>query len=380
MTVDALAPVAASIIEARSPMHPPPSAVFALTEGGTSYVSAAGIDDLSLGTAATAAHAFDLASVSKLLTTLTLARLVAEGTISSGDRIGHLLGSRAGIHADVTIDQLLRHRAGLAEWHPIYLLPDVHQDPVKATLSIPPRYQRDSGHHYSDLGFQILGDVISRVSGARFDEMVRQLVLAPLQARTVTPFRPGDGTPAAAGPDGDAIEREMVRSGTPYAVDADEKTFAWRHATLRGAVADGNSFHAFGAAAGHAGWFSDAAGALAIAAALASPERIGASPDAIEAMAAEVDPGQGAGTRTYRLRWKGVERLFLGHPGFTGTFIAASPATTSEPEVLAVLLTNRLHGRPAPTRHALSPVEDRWRDAMALADHILNQPTMGQRP
>ena len=380
MNADILAPVAASIIEARLPKHAPPSAVFAVSEGGKSYVSAAGIADLDLGSASTRDHSFDLASVSKLLTTLALARMVAAGDLDTGDRIGHILGSRAGVHAEVTIDQLLRHRAGLAEWHPVYLLPNVHEDPVRATLSVAPRYKRDSGHHYSDLGFQILGDIVSHVSGVRFDETVRQLVLKPLRARTVTAFRSGDGAPAAAGPDGDAIEREMVRSGIPYPVDADEKGFPWRLDTLRGTIADGNAFHAFGAAAGHAGWFSDAAGALAIAAALGNPERIGATSAATVAMAAEIDPGQGAGTRTYRLRWRGVERLFLGHPGFTGTFIAASPATDSEPEVLAVMLSNRLHGRPAPSRHDLSPVEDRWRDAMVLADRILNQPTMGERP
>ena len=126
MNADILAPVAASIIEARLPKHAPPSGVFAVSEGGKSYVSAAGIADLDLGSACTPDHSFDLASVSKLLTTLALARMVAAGDLDTGDRIGHILGSRAGVHAEVTIDQLLRHRAGLAEWHPVYLLPNVH--------------------------------------------------------------------------------------------------------------------------------------------------------------------------------------------------------------------------------------------------------------
>lgn len=367
--------VVEGILSDRWGTHPPPGAVLAVSEGGARHVGARGIADLPTREAMTTAHAFDLASVSKALTTLALRRLIARGSLADDTTLGSVLGPRAGTVAASTIDDLMRHRSGLTEWWPLYLVPGASDDPIAAGLGLPPRYLPRAGRHYSDIGMQALGAVVARVAGAPLAHAVRELVLDPLGTATITPGAPASGTAAVSGPDGDAIEREMVRSGVPYPVGLAVDGFAWRTHALRGEVADGNAFHAFGGMAGHAGWFSDAAGLLRVAAALAEPAEHGFGDDTASAFATALDDGQGQGLLHYRLRWRGRERLFVGHSGFTGTLIAAAPATPSEPAVLTVLLTNRLHGHPAPPHERLAAVETLWREAMTRANDLLHPPT-----
>ncbi|QEW01946.1 serine hydrolase domain-containing protein [Microbacterium lushaniae] len=370
----------AGVTAPRAEGHAPPGAVFAVVEDGRTDVSASGVADVETGAPMTVAHAFDLASVSKTLTTLTVRRLIHLGALADDTTLGAILGARAGGAAEVTIDDLLRHRAGLREWWPLYLAPEAVADPVAGALSLAPRYPRGAGRHYSDLGMQALGAVIAQVTGSDFAAAVRQVLLDPLAAASVSPGGPVAGTPVAAGPDGDAIEREMVRSGVPYPVDVDAAGFPWRSGILRGEIADGNAFHAFGGAAGHAGWFGDAEGMLRIAAAIAAPEAWGLGVASGAAFRTAVDAGQGQGLLHYRVRWRGRERLFLGHSGFTGTLVAAAPASDGQPAVLTVLLTNRLHGRPAPRREHLVPVDLLWREAISRADALLHPSTTGATP
>ena len=380
MNAGSLAPVVDAIMAHRGDVHAPPAALLAIRVDGETHRAAAGIADLGTGESASPAHAQDLASVSKVLTTLALQVLFSRDQVRPHTRLGEVLGGRAGVHAGATLDQLARHRAGLREWWPLYLEPGAADDPVAAALALPPRCAPDTARHYSDLGMQALGDVIATVSGRDFAEAVRELVLDPLGAATVTPGHPAPGLPVLAGPDGDRIEQEMVRSGEPYPVGVDGEGFPWRQHPLTGEVADGNAFHAFHGVAGHAGWFADLDGLLRVAGAIADPGILGITPPVARDLQTAVDEGQARGLRRYTIVWRGRERLVLGHPGFTGAFLGASPAGPDGPELRVALLANRLHGAPAPTRHQLAPVEPLWRDAMAAADTILNPSSTGGRP
>lgn len=381
--MNALDDVAAELLVRPRDGYVPPGVALRLAVGEQQHAGAAGLADLDTGAAMTTAHHHDLASVSKVLTALAALVLIARRELRLDATLGELLGAaRAGRHRDRTIEQLLRHRAGMTEWHPLYLEPGAADDPLGAALARPPRYPADAARHYSDLGFMVLGGAIEAIAGGPLAAAIRALLLDPLGLAAIAPGVPAG--PAAAGPDGDAIEREMVRSGVPYPVEVDPDGYPdWRHATLRGEIADGNAFHAFRGAAGHAGWFADPAALLALGQAIAEPERHGLWGAAESAaLAAEgPDPGQALGLRRYRAVWDGREREFLGHPGFAGSMLAASPAAgPGAPPLVLALATNRLHGRPAPGRDRLADVERLWRDALALADRALHPSTPGARP
>lgn len=368
---------AASVV-AHTPRHAPPGAVLAIATGDDVHRAAAGTADLATGERVTLRHAQDLASVGKVLTTLAAQVLASRGALAMTDELGHHLGRRAGAHREATLDELLRHRAGVLEWSPLYLDVSAQDDPIATALAMPPRGARGL-RRYSDLGMMAVGAVIEQVTRLPYGAAVRQLVLDPLSASTIMPTEPAADIPTLTGPDGDAIERAMVRSGDPYPVAGADLPFTWRCAPLRRSIADGNAHHAFHAPAGHAGWFGDLDGLLRVASAIAQPELLGIAPHIAVELRIPRDSGQGQGLRHYRVRWRGRDRLLLGHPGFTGAFIGAAAGDEGEPPLRVVLLANRLHGAPAPARHELADVETLWRGALAHADRILH-PTSGGRP
>lgn len=368
----------------------PPGAVVMVVEGDHRIVSTAGYADVRSSEPITVRHVHDLASVSKILTTLTLSRLFSEGHATPECTLDRFFGQRAGCYGDVTLDDLLRHRSGFRPWWPLYLTGGeaahrpAPEDLLQQILDLSPHYPRGTECRYSDLGMQVAGEVISQITSEPYAEAVRHVLLEPLGAYSVTPGTPRPGAPVAAGPLGDGIEREMVDTGAPFPVSPALKSaaqnFPWRDHVLCGEVADGNAFHAFstpsGHAAGHAGWFSDAAGLLSIGEALCAPQMMGLSDDLATALGLSLEGSagagyqQGRGLRAYTLRWRGEDRRFFGHPGFTGTLLAAAPATAGAPAVISVMLTNRVHGQQRLNRERLAPVETLWREAMAQADAI----------
>ena len=197
---------------------------------------AAGLADAAAGRPMQADTIFDLASLTKVVatTTVTLA-LAGRGELRLSDPVaGYLPDARACRDGQVTIAHLLTHTSGLPGSRTFYrwcgsraeLLRDLHQTP----LDEPP----GSRVAYSDLGFMLLGEVVTAVAGEPLDAAVRRLVTGPL-GLTATRFRPN-------GPAERFAATERRGDGT-----------AWT-----GTVHDENA-RLMGGVAGHAGLFAPAA-------------------------------------------------------------------------------------------------------------------------
>jgi CubicO group peptidase (beta-lactamase class C family) len=98
----------------------------------------------------------------------------------------------------VTIRRMLSHESGLAAEPPgtDWSVPVYQGDPQLTlarpgdiVLMLPPNAQ----HKYSDLGYQLLGEIVSRVSGIPYPRYVRELILDPL-GMSATGFEPLDGS------------------------------------------------------------------------------------------------------------------------------------------------------------------------------------------
>ncbi len=317
---------------------------------------AAGGASASDGAPMTAAAAFDVASVTKVAATSSaLLRLVTLGALGFDDPVARYLPHSA-LPADTSIRHLLQHRAGLWEWQPLYL---DERDPWQQIDTLPLRYGLDEGRHYSDLGFMLLGRIVSAVTGAPLDHAVRELVCEPL-GLTRTSFGPVEG-PVASSALGDAAERRMVETGEPYPILAERSgsvrrcDFAWREDEISGAVNDGNCFHALGGVSGHAGLFSTVEDLLRLGRALATDSGDEWHPDARADMFRDgPDVGQALGWRSDHVHIDGRDRRMLWHPGFTGCALGVIPETGTA----VVLLSNRLMVSAPMTTDAL------WRIAL----------------
>ncbi len=299
----------------------------------------------------------DLASVTKIVATTTaVLALVSAGQLALDDpAVRYLPGFGDGAKATITVRDLLAHRAGLWEWHPLYAV--AAGDPAAADafvdrldLRYPPRQAR----HYSDLGFVQLGRIVAAVAGLPLDRAVAQLVTEPLGLVRTT-FATPAGPLVAMSAFGDDVERAMLATGSPYPVPYGPDDFAgWRDRAVLGAVNDGNAFHAYGGVAGHAGLFSDLADMIRFALAFADPGAHAASwrPDVVaEFVAPGPDPAQALGFRRYPIELAGRSTTLVGHTGFVGCAVGFVPGRP----VAVAMASNRLVTPGPPV-----PIDELW--------------------
>jgi CubicO group peptidase (beta-lactamase class C family) len=285
----------------------------------------------------------DVGSITKIIaTTLTLMALVDSGTLDLAAPVREVLPRMSDRPAGyATLGALLQHRSGLWEWLPTYLKSG---DPLDIATALPLRYPPDAGRHYSDLGFLLLGAVISAATEEPLADAVTRFVLRPLGLTETAFGAPVAGSAVAASSLGDRIEREMVRSRVPYPVAVDDAGFAWREHVLVGEINDGNAYHSFGSVAGHAGLFSTAADLLtvgdALLACLAGRGHLSAG-IVNRFFQPGDDPLQALGFRI----WQFDSGIALGHTGFPGVAMAVDPHR----QLSIALVTNRLHVHGTPT-------------------------------
>ncbi|MGV8850663.1 MAG: serine hydrolase domain-containing protein [Propionibacteriaceae bacterium] len=318
------------------------------TDAGT-RIEAVGVANAA-GRALLPTTRFDVASVSKVVaTTTTIHRLASLGLLRLDEPVSSFFPGTA-CAPGTSISTLMRHRAGLWEWQPLYLAQTsdgAPEDPFTALTTLPLRYPPDDRRAYSDLGFILLGRVVEEVTGMRLDRAVAELVTGPI-GLSETWYGPVTGDVAASAM-GDGIEQEMIRTGVPYPVLYPREEVAWRSYELVGEVNDGNCYRAFGGVSGHAGIFSTAADLLRLGRSLASAgerDDLWRSDITSQIFAEGPDAGQALGWRTMPVQLGGERRTMVWHPGFTGAGIGLVPGTG----VAITLLSNRLmSAEPLPT-------------------------------
>ncbi len=139
---------------------------------------------------------YRIGSITKTFVGVAVMRLRDEGLLSLGDQLDvHLPGTAFG---HVTIAQLLSHAAGLqAETHGPWWERTAggEWDPLAASIA-GLRHRPGQRFHYSNVGFAALGELIGRLRGTAWDEVVRRELLEPLgmsrtTPRPVAPYAPG---------------------------------------------------------------------------------------------------------------------------------------------------------------------------------------------
>lgn len=171
--------------------------VLALRDGEVVYRAAFGRRfihpaDPSLDRPATPDTLYRIASVSKTITALGALRLVEQGRLSLDGDIGDVLGypvrnPRHPQHA-ITLRMLLSHTSTLGDEAGYFFEADVGlRDvlvPSGAQWQQGAAWQKqgEPGHwfQYANLNYNLLGALMERASGERFDHLMHRLVLRPL--------------------------------------------------------------------------------------------------------------------------------------------------------------------------------------------------------
>jgi CubicO group peptidase (beta-lactamase class C family) len=263
---------------------------------------------------------FDLASLTKLFTSVAAVQQIERGTLGIDARVGaYLPDFRAAARHDITVRQLLTHTSGLRPELPLYDCADDAERldllRAEAPVAVPGTYC------YSDLNMLLLQHLLERLTTRGLDVLIHDGITRPL-GMTATRFGP-----------------------CPGAAATEDQRRPWAKADrgmLRGTVHDENAW-ALGGAAGHAGLFSTGHDLAVFCRALLSggaygPARI-LGPDFVELLL--TPPGLGFAIDEPRFMGELAGRGAAGHTGFTGTSLVLDPAT----DAFVILLTNRVHPR-----------------------------------
>lgn len=298
---------------------------------------------------------FDLASLSKLFTSICAMQQIQAGTLDLSATVASYLPEYAGNgKGDITILMLLTHTSGLpADPSPaLWQYPDMPSR-IKAILDTVPQYAAGSTYLYSDLNMLSLQLVLEQITGRTLDVLVREGVTAPLGMRD-TMYNP----PASLKPRIAAEEYEQG-AGEP------QRGLVW------GQVHDENSW-AMGGVAGHAGVFSTVADMAVLSQAILNGgtyrgHRV-LSEDSVTQMMTNYNqrfPGDSHGLgfeldqRWYMGRLDSLATS--GHTGYTGTTIVIDPLSRS----IALQFSNRVH--PSRNWGSTNPARRAVADALANA-------------
>lgn len=294
---------------------------------------------------------YDLASVSKLFTSIVLMQQVEAGRVDLDTPVAAYVPEFAANGKErVTVRQLLTHTGGLPAWLPLY---SAYPDPasrLQAALTSTPVSAPGERYLYSDLGMIAIGVVAERVSGRSLDRLVAEDITGPLGM-----------VDTGYNPTGSQLDRAAA---TEYQTTPPR-------GMVRGEVHDENAW-SLGGVAGHAGVFSTATDMSVLAQTLLdggayADHRI-LSEGSVEGMLTNQNaafPGQDHGLgleldqRWYMGGLSGPRTA--GHTGYTGTSLVIDYASRS----FAIVLSNRVH--PSRSWGSVNPARRAVAQGLALA-------------
>jgi uncharacterized protein YbbC (DUF1343 family)/CubicO group peptidase (beta-lactamase class C family) len=301
---------------------------------------------------------YDLASLTKVVATTTMAMiLVEEGRLDLDQPVHERLPGFQGPGKEaVTIRHLLTHSSGLPAVAPLFREVQGKAAFLERIEAMDLEYPPGSRSVYSDLGIILLGEILEQAAGQPLEDFVRTRVFEPLGMRD-TQFRPPP-----------ALRSRIA----PTEFDP------WRGRLIQGEVHDENAF-ALGGVAPHAGLFSTAGDLARFAQMLLNGGALEGhciiSRDTIDLFTRRAgipESDRALGWDTKSAEGSSAGTLFsprsFGHTGFTGTSIWIDP----DRKIYVILLTNRVH----PTRE-----NNLIREARpAVADAVVRALTPGPSP
>ncbi|MEM9261250.1 MAG: serine hydrolase domain-containing protein, partial [Bacteroidota bacterium] len=131
---------------------------------------------------------FDLASVAKQFTGYAIALLIERGELSETDEVRQYIPDLPDFGQTITIGHLLHHTSGLRDWTSILpLMGRSFDDAISMDHILRMVYQQKglnfepgSEYTYSNTGYNMLAEIVQRVSGISFREWTDKNIFQPL--------------------------------------------------------------------------------------------------------------------------------------------------------------------------------------------------------
>jgi len=288
---------------------------------------------------------FDMASLTKLFTTILGMQQLERGVIALDGKVGsYLPGFNVGGKGNVTVKMLFTHTAGFDAdpapglWNGYATLAERKQ----AVLNTPVINKPGSTYLYSDLSFMSMQLLLEQVTGLQLDDLLQKELVGPLNM-TSTFFNRGN-----IEYDRDTLIDKRIAS-TEYQIEVLGSVEPLRRQPVWGSVHDENAWGLNGVA-GHAGLYSSALDLGIFCQMILNNGTFGGvqilRPETVDLIFTDFNtafPGNahGLGFELDQNYWSGPMRSLqtAGHTGYTGTSLAIDRPTST----YWLLLTHRVH-------------------------------------
>ncbi|CAH0122636.1 Penicillin-binding protein 4* [Paenibacillus sp. CECT 9249] len=161
-------------------------AFLAAEKGEVLLETAAGLADFRTGRPLTADTIFELASLSKPITALGIARLRQTGKVDFDDPVAKWIPELP--YPGITIRHLLEHTSGLPDYMELLIehwdrsVIATNQDVLNMLVKHQPdpEFPPNEGWSYSNTGYVMLAILMERISGKTFADYMKEQVFSPL--------------------------------------------------------------------------------------------------------------------------------------------------------------------------------------------------------
>ena len=123
---------------------------------------------------------FNIASISKSITSVGIMKLVEQGKISLSTRLGEIFENVPPDKQAVTIKTLLSHKSGLNQSYPLDGTSGSDQA-LQIIMDETLEFVPESGFRYSNQNYQLLALIIERVTQSTYEDFIREKILVPLK-------------------------------------------------------------------------------------------------------------------------------------------------------------------------------------------------------
>jgi CubicO group peptidase (beta-lactamase class C family) len=166
----------------------PGAAVLIMGNGEVVHVKGYGMANLEHGVPIRPNTVFDIASVSKQFGAMAIALLEAAGQLSLDDDVRRHIPELPEFGATITIRHLVHHTSGIRDWPGTLRMAGWdYQDVISFEQILRMAYhQRElnfppgSDYAYSNTGYNLLAEIVQRVTGVRYSEWTREHIFRPL--------------------------------------------------------------------------------------------------------------------------------------------------------------------------------------------------------
>lgn len=185
---DARARRADSVFAAFDRTDSPGCSLGVYQDGKTIYARGYGMANLEFGIANTSRTVFEIGSISKQFTAMSILLLQEDGKLSVDDPVRKYIPELPAYADHITLRRLLSHTSGIRDHFGLQEIEGVNFDGVQDTVDYlrlitkqqEPNFEPGTQYLYSNSGFVLLAQIVYRVTGEPLAKFAAERIFAPL--------------------------------------------------------------------------------------------------------------------------------------------------------------------------------------------------------